>query len=667
MGLPTPRRLMPAASASGLPALIHGEHMAGLLALQDQTGGGSPHIRVAVLDGPVDYGHACFRGARLMALHGQVVSTTPGAAARHGTHIASLIFGQAPTEVRGVAPGCTGLIIPIFREQSDGTVAPCTQQSLARAIRTALKHGAHVINISGGELLHASTPHPSLLEAIDACIKQNVVVVAAAGNDGCACPHLPAALRSVLAVGATQRDGTPLATSNWGGTYDHQGLLAPGEDVLGAAPGGGTVRLSGTSVATPLVSGVLALLLSLQLARGRQPDPMAVRDLLLRFAIACDPRLVAECHRHLAGALHIPPVVQLILQGETDMTETDDLAPQVLANTSAEGVLPEQLHPAQIEVQPPAEASNPQQDGPTRPRLAALLTAGPRESGLAPQGISPQACACGGDPGAGRKVYALGVLGYDFGSEAQRDAIAQAMPPNANRPEIPEHLLAYLDDNPHEAQSLIWTINLDATPLYAVAPTGPYADRVYTRLREYLQALISQEGEIVSIPGQVTSSVRLRSGQNVPLLEPSLGGMFCWSTNQVVEQVLGTRPTEPERRNNHDKRAQGLRNYLNRIYYDLRNMGATPEHRALNFSATNAFQAAQVISMATDADTPVELSTISVERSPICRFDSECYDVQLRFFTPSNVNVADRVFRFTVDVSGVTPVSIGTMRAWSAR
>jgi subtilisin family serine protease len=85
----------------------------------------------------------------------------------------------------------------------------------------------------------------------------------AAGNDGGECLHLPAALESVLAVGAMDAQGRPLDFSNWGQAYQSQGLLAPGENLLGAKPGGGTILRSGTSFATPIVSGIVALLLSI--------------------------------------------------------------------------------------------------------------------------------------------------------------------------------------------------------------------------------------------------------------------------------------------------------------------------------------------------------------------------------------------------------------------
>ncbi|MCW5689354.1 MAG: hypothetical protein KIT76_12485, partial [Pseudolabrys sp.] len=52
---------------------------------------------------------------------------------------------------------------------------------------------------------------------------------------------------------------------------------------------------------------------------------------------------------------------------------------------------------------------------------------------------------------------------------------------------------------------------------------------------------------------------------------------------------------------------------------------------------------------------------------PVCRPDSECYDVEVSFFGPDNVLKANRVFRYTVDVSDVIPVTIGDIRTFAKR
>ena len=277
-------------------------------------------------------------------------------------------------------------------------------------------------------------------------------------------------------------------------------------------------------------------------------------------------------------------------------------------------------------------------------------------------------CGCGGPDRPVQKppvVYALGKLGYDFASEARRDSFIQSMPTGANNPLLPDQLLSYLEANPFEAGSVIWTLNVDVTPIYAIQPVGPFAAAGYARILTLLKGQLSEGVELVSVPGIIGGSVRLQSGQVVPVIVPSMRGMFSWATPALVSHVLGPRPKAAEAQKNFDALAGGLSNFLNRIYYDLRNLGITGEDRALNYSATNAVQIADVVRVSTQQQ--LELDTVQVKKSPICRIDSECYDVELSFFNPNNTHMANRVFRFTVDVSDVIPVTIGVVRSWTER
>ena len=97
-------------------------------------------------------------------------------------------------------------------------------------------------------------------------------------------------------------------------------------------------------------------------------------------------------------------------------------------------------------------------------------------------------------------VYALGTIGHDLGTEARRDAFIQAMPGEGNNPNDPRQLLAYLAENPYEAAGVIWTLSLDATPIYAIRPAGPYASIAYDRLREFYNARLAGEVEQSPFP-----------------------------------------------------------------------------------------------------------------------------------------------------------------------
>jgi hypothetical protein len=64
----------------------------------------------------------------------------------------------------------------------------------------------------------------------------------------------------------------------------------------------------------------------------------------------------------------------------------------------------------------------------------------------------------------------------------------------------------------------------------------------------------------------------------------------------------------------------------------------------------------------------MDLDAIQVTRSPVCRPTSDCWDVELYFFyAERQVQTVRKVYRFTVDVSDVAPVTLGPMRAWFVR
>lgn len=196
-------------------------------------------------------------------------------------------------------------------------------------------------------------------------------------------------------------------------------------------------------------------------------------------------------------------------------------------------------------------------------------------------------------------------------------------------------------------------------------PQGVFASEGYQRLRQFLREQLTEGVERISLPGIILGKVRLMSGQVVPIVRPELRCMYSWTTAALVDAGTGKTSTEDPATEGGSQREQQLTNFLLLIYHKLRNLGLTSQERAINYSATNAFNVNRIFESALRAK--MELDTIEVERSPICRPDSDCWDVRLVFFDPENVLRSRKEYRFTVDVSDICPVTVGEVRSWSVR
>ncbi|MCU1406254.1 MAG: peptidase [Glaciihabitans sp.] len=177
----------------------------------------------------------------------------------HGTMVASLAAGRGSTAddgVIGVAPEADILSISIGF--GDSTVN--SDDQVAEAVIWAVDNGADIINMS---LTRNTLSWPqSWDDAFLYAMNNNVVVVAAAGNRGSGTSSVgaPATMPGVLTVAGVDVNGKASVDASAQGITI--GVSAPSEELLGAIPGGGTVRWSGTSGATPIVAGIAALVIA---------------------------------------------------------------------------------------------------------------------------------------------------------------------------------------------------------------------------------------------------------------------------------------------------------------------------------------------------------------------------------------------------------------------
>jgi subtilisin family serine protease len=177
----------------------------------------------------------------------------------HGTAVAS-IAAAAAGGVRGISP--TSPIIPIKIFDDRGQTTP---DDFVAGIERAVAANAGVINISasGAASDVDKATAREVRNAIYAAVSLGIPVVAATGNEGASGLGIPAAYPHVIAVGATDQNGSPAPFSNTGSGLD---LVAPGSDIVTAAPSvlcsSGYGSATGTSFAAPAVAGAAALLLA---------------------------------------------------------------------------------------------------------------------------------------------------------------------------------------------------------------------------------------------------------------------------------------------------------------------------------------------------------------------------------------------------------------------
>lgn len=616
--------------------------------------GGSEEITIAVLDGEVRTTHDSLRKARLEFIGARPVDTgsASGSAIQHGTAIASLLFGQPGSDAIGFAWRCRGLVRPIYREGAAGVV-PASQEELARAIREVIAAGADIINISGGEMAGDRAISPALAKALSEAEEADVLVVAATGNDGCDCAHFPAAAPTVLAVGAVDVDGMILPGSNWGSHYAAHGIVAQGAGIAAAQSGGTVFHPQGTSMATAIVSGAAALLMSAGLQAGKRFGAAAVRQALIAGAQpASDP----DASRFLAGRIDLAgALAQLLptfssqpLQKKeevimTQITPTDAQLPEIAPSAMAAAAeMTAQIMPA-AETVPAQAARLPTREG----------------AGLEPSTEDCPTCPKSGTDD-GKLVYALGTLSYDLGSDTRRRSLTTSLDEKSLYD--PAALLKDLKkaSNAYLAESITWILSVDEVPMYAVRPGGAFAAEGYKQLLALLDDQLNEGAERVSLPGVLDGHVMLASGLILPVVVPEFRGMYSWTTTELTKSLLAGVSAD-----NLAEREEAIGNFLERVYFEVRNPGLTAPDRALNFAATQAYQIERVFERALQNN--LQLDGIEVGKSPIARPGSDSWDVKLSFFNPMRrLEEARMLFRFTVDVSDVIPVMVGKVRQWRA-
>ncbi|WP_427173902.1 S8 family serine peptidase [Arthrobacter sp. 92] len=241
------------------------------------------NVKVAVIDSGVDGGHPDLGGVVVGGSDASGAGNPDGqksigAKPEHGTLVATMLAGRGhqpkdstakpspgaspstgPDGIVGVAPEAQILSVSTWLG-SPNPGGKSDQEQIPAAVRWAVDNGARVINISLGS---TSPEWPQSWDAAFLYAEQkDVVIVAAAGNrqGGNVQVGAPATIPGVLTVAGLDRAGAASIDSSSQGISI--GVAAPAENLIGGMPGGGYAEWAGTSGATPIVSGVAALIRS---------------------------------------------------------------------------------------------------------------------------------------------------------------------------------------------------------------------------------------------------------------------------------------------------------------------------------------------------------------------------------------------------------------------
>jgi thermitase len=213
---------------------------------------GNRSILVAVVDTGIDYNHPDIAANYNASGYDWVNNDAdPLDDNGHGTHCAGIIAAVINNSL-----GIAGMAqVQIMAEKGLDASGTGYEDNLASAIYDAVEKGARILSLSWGGDQDSQLIH----EAIQYAYSQNVLIVAAAGNQASDTKFYPAAYDEVVAVTATDQFDYPATFSDYGSWIE---LSAPGVQILSTFPNDSYIQMSGTSMACPYVAGLGALVFS---------------------------------------------------------------------------------------------------------------------------------------------------------------------------------------------------------------------------------------------------------------------------------------------------------------------------------------------------------------------------------------------------------------------
>ncbi len=317
-------------------------------------------------------------------------------------------------------------------------------------------------------------------------------------------------------------------------------------------------------------------------------------------------------------------------------------------------------------------------------------------------------------------VATIGQPSYDFGTESNLDVFTAYM--ETWHSNLPEEMQEEFKNSPDDHVSmiafllyrdasgdlknlfmysqLIWLIDINSTPIYSINPSlAAFSDSIYSilvsflansvgfdvsiyndlmsRLKPKQKKLKDDQNELLKymtkkindnvtspddvmrmvLPGYISGSTRLINYTALQSVIPVAYGLADWTIDSLIEKTYSTGSIS-------DEEKESLISMLNRLYYCTVNRGQSPDDRALNYSIYNTVVLSSIVKDA--IKNKLEFSGYTVKPSKISRQHSIIRDVQLTFFDPSNTTIAATTYLMQVDVSGITPVMIGSIQQWKS-
>lgn len=220
--------------------------------------------KVAILDTGVDPDHPDLADAIVDSkdFTGDGIEDANG----HGTHCAGVVGARLNgVGFVGVAPKSELLIGKVLANNGSGAYA-----WISEGVYWAVESGVHIISMSLG----GRGSDPELYKAIQYALFNGVNVICAAGNEGSLFTNsigYPGRYGGVITVASHDYNGNPSGFSSRGGEVD---VMAPGSNIWSTYKDGGYAELSGTSMATPFVAGLAALVMAKHISSNSNETPV---------------------------------------------------------------------------------------------------------------------------------------------------------------------------------------------------------------------------------------------------------------------------------------------------------------------------------------------------------------------------------------------------------